>query len=295
MGALDEFERLTTSILAAEDWAEAYSNAPKQHAQLIRQTAKMNRQVMVYFRDLAKDAPKLVNWFNYSSAVYEQQRTLKASSAKAYDVNVVVNQNEVQQQDQAFIKLVFNTIATTAELGVQSLVVEHNLPIGPTSTSTLIQNQTTEQLANLVGMKIMDKGLPTEHLVPNPNTAYSIDETTRSRIANSIKTSIQLGEDQTQATERLMDVIADTDRADMIARTETVRAYNNGRRLYALSSGAVAHMWQNFGASDICVTNTADGWIPIDQAFASGALNVPTHPRDKCIVIFSYDSSHLTK
>ena len=125
MNPLPAFERITAAILAAEDWAPTYADAPKQHAQLIKNTAKLNREVMVYLRDLAKVAPSFIDWFGYSRAVIEQKRSLQAGARiEAYDVQVIVNQDAVDQQDQDFIKLTFDTMVATTELGVQSMTAK---------------------------------------------------------------------------------------------------------------------------------------------------------------------------
>ncbi|HVB24107.1 MAG TPA: hypothetical protein VNG51_19370 [Ktedonobacteraceae bacterium] len=282
-----ELERLSIAILAAEDWAPAYSNAPKQHAELIRLTAKMQILVMRYLRNLAKEAPRLVNWYEYSAAVSEQQRHFLADGIQAYNINVVINNDAVSQQDQQFIKVVFDTMATVMATGASSMETEAGIPIGLSSTSSIIQNLTTKQLANLVGMKVNKDGT----IVPNPKPEYNIDETTRNKIAQSIKTSIQLGEDHTQAVKRLQSVIADANRADMISYTETVRAYAEGRKTYALQSGAGYKVWSDNNATDVCADNTAQGPIPIGEDFVSGDPNEPAHPRCRCLCTYIYADS----
>lgn len=305
MRAIDrELELATRALLAAEEWAEPYQLAPTQHAELIKLSAKMERLALVYFRNLSRMAPELVNWYHYSTAVFNQQRSMgimsadnnsqNATPAPGYDINIVINHDAVAQQDQAFIKIMFDTVAVVTNTGVESMVVEHKAPpIGINSTSELIQDLTTDQLANLVGMKVIDKGLPTEHIIPNPNPKFSIDDTTRNRIANSVKTSIKLGENQPQAVKRLQKVIADADRADMIARTEAVRAYAQGRALYAQQAGLGAKHWYDSNATDICSDNTAEGWIPTAADFLSGDPNEPAHPNCKCVTRYSADRGDL--
>lgn len=288
MNPLHELEKLTLAILAAEDWAPAYSRAPKQHELLIRQTARLQRQVMVYLRDMSKESHKFINWFAYSNAVYEQQRHFLADdSIQAYNINVVINHDAVSAQDQAFIKIVFDTVAATIANGADSMQAEHGVHVGLSSTSSIIQQLTTKQLANLVGMKVNKDGT----IVPNPKPEYNIDETTRSRIAQSIKTSIQLGEDHTAAVKRLQSVIADPSRADMIAHTETVRAYAEGRKTYAYQSGAKFKVWSDNNATDVCADNTAQGPIPIDEDFVGGAESEPQHPFCKCQTTYLYADS----
>ena len=282
----DELELATAVILASEDWAKDFSLAPVQHAAMIKNAAKMQRFVLQHFSDLNRLTNSFIDWYAYSLAVNEQRSALKAdANIQAYDVNVVVHQDQLDQNDQQFIKLVFDTVANTISLGSDSMEEQYGIPIGLTDTSTIIQNLTSDQLANLVGMKVdKDTGL----ITPNPNPAMSIDETTRSRIVQSIKTSIQLGENQREAAARLENIILDSDRADMIAYTETVRAYAEGRSAYASQSNATGKYWSDSNAIDICSDNTAEGTIPIDADFVSGDPYEPAHPNCKCITTYVY-------
>ena len=291
-------EHLSAGILAAEDWADGYHKAPDSHAKMIKLGARFQRQVLEHLKNVADEIPKTIDWFNYQRAVFDQRQAMLAAVTdpevdpahiEAYDVNVIINHDAVNQQDQAFIKVVFDTVASIIETGVESGQEEYGrpLPFSLTNTSEIIQNLTTEQLANLVGMKV-DK--VTGMIVPNPNPAYSIDETTRTKIANSIKTSIRLGENQKQATKRLTDIIADPARADLIAYTETVRAYAEGRHAYGKASGATGKYWSDNLATDICADNTGQGTIPIDEDFLSGDPYEPAHPHCKCITVLVYDS-----
>lgn len=292
-----ELEIASRVILASEDWAKGYSDAPDQHAQLIRNTAKLHRQLMVYFRDLSHKVPEMVDWYAYARAVIEQRAAMKATAnIRAYDVNVIVNQDAANQEDQTFIKIIFDTVASTTVLGVETMLLEHGalpasqLPLALSTTSEIIQDLTTQQLANLVGMKLdKDTGLITR----NFNPAMNIDETTRDKIANSIKTSIQQGEDHKAAVSRLQDTIADTKRADMIARTETVRAYASGRSLYAKQSGATGKYNTDSNAVDICADNSAQGVIPINEDFLSGDPNEPFHPNCRCQVVYVYGEQNF--
>jgi hypothetical protein len=281
-------EDLSRGILASEDWAPGYRNAPKQHAAMIKQGAHLHRLLIEHFKQVAKDIPSGIDWYNYQRAVIEQQRAMQAdANIQAYDVNVIINKDQVNAHDQQFIKVVFDTVASVIELGAESGLEEYGfaLPVGLTSTSAIVQELTTEQLAHLVGMRI-DK--QTGLITPNPNPRYSIDETTRSRIVNSIKTSIRLGENQKQAAARLFDVVADSARADMIAHTETVRAYAEGRHAYGEQSGAKGKAWNDANATDICADNTMQGIIPIDANFVSGDPYEPAHPHCKCLTVLIY-------
>lgn len=284
---LRELERLNAVVLAAEGWAPAHEKAPKSHAAMIKQAAVLQRKVLEYLRDLAKEAPSYVDWYAYARAVIEQKQAmhgLQGANVQAYDVNVIVNKDAVSQSDQQFIKIVFDTVATIQSLGADSMEEEFGAPIGLSPTSTIIQELTTKQLANLVGMRVQKDGT----IVPNPNPAYQITDTTRNKIAQSIKNSIQLGKNQQEAAKALQDVIADPARADLIAYTETVRGYAEGRAEYARQSNASGKYWSDRSAIDICADNAGEGIIPIDEDFLSGDPNEPAHPRCQCLVVYVY-------
>lgn len=293
---LRELEFASAGVLAAEKWAPTYARAPIQHAALIKQTIKLQRLTMLWLRDYAERAPQMIDWYAYARAVIEQQHALRASEKgqiEAYNVDVIINQNAAANEDQQFIKVVFDTVATIQALGADSMETEFGIPISLTSTSAIIQDLTTGQLANLVGMKIVDRGKPTEHLIQNPDPVFQIDETTRKKIAQSIKKSIQLGKNQKEAAQDLVKFVGDAKRAEMIAYTESVRAYATGRKEYASQSGAVAKRWYDSNATDICADNTAQGWIAFDEDFLSGDEMEPAHIYCKCNTIYSYDKGDL--
>jgi hypothetical protein len=269
------FEQTQGLILAAEDWSPDYMQIPDQHAQLIKLMAKLELQILRYFKDLSGKIDEVIRWENYDLMV------------KAYDVNVFVNENGLDQSDTQFIKVVFDTLATVTALGAESAHVQFGkpYPINMTSRDEIIQNMTTDQIGALIGKKIdPTSGL----LIDNPNAAYNIDQTTRTRIANSIKTSINLGESRQEATDRLQTIIADRNRAAMIARTETVRAFAAGRHQFGRVSGATGKQWSDSNATDDCADNTAQGIIAIDQDFLSGDPYEPAHINCKCLTRLVY-------
>lgn len=270
------FEQTTGLVLAAEAWPQDYQQIPDEHAQLIKLIAQCERKVLQYFKQLASKTDRIVRWNNYELLV------------KAYDVDVFIDDDALDQSDTQFIQIIFDTLASAAAVGALSAAKQFPqkiMPLGLTTRDELIQQMTTEQIGALIGKKIdANTGL----LVDNPNARYNIDETTRTKIANSIKTSINLGESQTQATARLQTVIADRNRAAMIARTETVRAFAQGRHAYGRLSGATGKQWSDSNAIDICADNTAQGIIPFDMDFVSGDPFEPAHINCRCLTRLVY-------
>lgn len=271
-----DFEIVSAGVLASEDWAAGYHDAPKEFGKLLRLTGRLERQVLQHFKDLANNTSHFINWGNYHTAVH------------AFDVDVIVDDTALTLQEAGFLRIVFDTVANISAAGAQS--AEQTLPgivMGLDSSSTIIQQLTTENLASLVGKKI-DKA--TGKLVDNPNAKVRVTETTRERIAQSIKTSVRLGEKQADAAARLQKTIVNPARANMIAETEAVNAFGAGRRTYALKSGATGHKWNRntAGRADNCSANAAQGFIPINEAFQSGHSSGAAHPRCKCNVSYTY-------
>jgi hypothetical protein len=273
--AVQAYERLQGIVLASEEWSPLYKKIPEQHAELIKLTARLQRQIMVYFRQLAVTQDAFINWYNYHTAVH------------AYTVDVIINSQGLDQSDTQFIKIIFDTLTAVHTLGAVSAGIQFkkDVALGLDPQSQIIQQLTTEQVANLVGKRV-DK--ETGRIIDNPNPAYSIDETTRNRIAQSIKTSINLGETQEEAASRLSEMIADPKRAALIARTETVRAFGAGRNAFGIASDATGKQWSDSNAVDECADNTAQGIIPIGQDFVSGDEFEPAHPNCKCLVRYVY-------
>lgn len=268
-----ELELTTRAILATEDWSPAYAHAPEQHATLIKLTAKLERDLMLYFRDLRKQVKTLVNWWYYGAQV------------QAYNIQVMINETEVAAQDQEFIKILFNPIAKLQAAGAEAAGIQYGKPIPLPSTSTIIQDLTTKQVGALVGKTTNDAG----RLVNNPNPAFNVDNTTRDLINNAIKKSINLGYSQDEAADEVATYIADPNRAEVIARTEGVRAYNIGSNQYAQTAGMLGKFWTTAGATDYCQDNQDEGVIPIGQAFGSGAEFAPAHPNCKCYTAYTPD------
>lgn len=263
----DEIEIASRAILAAEDWAPSYATAPDEHAKLIRLTAKLERDIMVYFRNLAKQTNNLVNWWYYH-----------AQRIQAYNIQVMINEDAVSAADQQFLKIVFDPIAKIQSLGSDAADTTYNEGITLTPTSSIIHDLTTDQVGALIGKSTNAAG----RLVNNPNAAMNIDDTTRDLINNAIKKSLNLGYSQDEAQDAVSEYIADPARASMIARTESVRAYNIGQYAYAKQAGYQGKYWTTAGATDYCLDNEAEGTIPIGQDFASGASYPPAHPNCRC-------------
>lgn len=261
-----ELESTTRALLAAEDWSPTYAHAPDQHAELIKQISSLELKIMHYLRDLSKDVDSLVNWWYYSAQV------------QAYNVQVMIREEEIARQDRNFIKIVFDPIADLQATGAAAADVQYQENIDLPSSSDTIQALTTDQVGALVGKKTDSNGL----LIDNPRPEFNVDDTTRNRINTAIKKSLNMGLNQEQAKDEVMKIIANPVRAEMIAQTEGVRAYNIGANSYAKAANYQGKYATTAGATDFCQGNADQGVIPFDQAFDSGAMYAPFHIRCRC-------------
>jgi hypothetical protein len=84
-----------------------------------------------------------------------------------------------------------------------------------------------------------------------------------------------------------------TERAGVIAQTEMGRALEEGAFVGAKERGNTHKVWITAGESfvcDICEGNQAQGPIPIEDAFESGDLTPPAHPRCYCTLGYVKDT-----
>lgn len=273
LGVEDEIERLDRIIIASENWSKLYSKTPDIHAKLIKAEAKLGRQIRAYFKDLSLKSSQMVNWSEY-------QKSIKAAS-----VDIVVN-NVLDDSANEFIKLTFDVIAVATALGAQSGEELYNRALGLTSLDATIQSIALGHVAGLVGMKVNSDG----SIVPNPKAELNILDTTRDDIRQSIATSIGLGEDIVEATDRLSNVIYNPDRAELIARTETVNSFGDGLLEFGNQTDAVGKEWQDVGATDECADNADQGPIPYDDQFQSGDDAPAAHPNCRCSMRLIYQN-----
>lgn len=115
--------------------------------------------------------------------------------------------------------------------------------------------------------------------------AKDINSTTQDNIQQQIQTSIKLGETRQQLESRLTDVIDNSYRSQMIAQTESIRAFTQGRLAVGQQMGVQMKRWQTYGAvDDLCVGAQNQGAIPIDQEFDNGTDGPPAHPNCRCAI-----------
>ena len=268
-----EIYRLDVGILAAEDWSDLYDQDPAGKTKLIKLEANMLRVLRRYFRDLGQNAHQFIDWFAYDQTLQRQ-----INAADDFNVEVVVLEKPLHEADGVFLKIIFDEIATGAAIGAQSGETIYRRYKGFTSTTSEIQQFAREQVALLVGKRVGKDG----RIEENPKAKYRISNTTREDIKESIRTSLSLGENQEAATERLRTASNNPKRAELIAQTEAVNAYQGGLLQFGKKSGAIGKESQALNTKDRCADYAKEGVVPIDYKYGGQYLGPSYHPRCRC-------------
>lgn len=273
-GVEDDIERQRSVILASEGWGKQYAKSPATHAKLIRTTSRLDRKLRGYFKDLSLKAPQLVDWSAYNKAV------------QAFNVNTIINSDIMDQSTSDFVNVVLQDITLATALGAQSGEDIYKIVLGLNTASATIQDIALNHVAELVGMRVTNDG----RLVPSANATMNIMETTRQDIRSSITTSLALGENISDAADRLAGILDNPDRAEVIARTETVNSFGGGLLQYGRESGAVGKEWQDVDAIDVCADNSDAGPVELDDSFPSGDDAPAAHPNCRCSMRLIYQN-----
>lgn len=145
------------------------------------------------------------------------------------------------------------------------------------------------------------RNLPAEnwiktHVIPfSARYAEEITARTHELLRLTLADGMAKGEAIPQMMERIEEVYhhCQTYRAEMIARTETARAYGGSRHETYRESGVTEHEWIDSGSpyvvpGEVCFENAALGPIPIDQSFTdingNPIMHEPAHPNCECEV-----------
>jgi SPP1 gp7 family putative phage head morphogenesis protein len=148
-----------------------------------------------------------------------------------------------------------------------------------------------ERAAELVGMRYDEIG----RIFPNPNAEWRIDDTTRDMLRGLVSDAITGGWSNDKLADEIGDAYAfSSDRAMVIARTETQLASNSGALAGYKASGVVAAKQWVTAEDDLveeeCLANAAagangDGILPLDDDYPSGDDAPPAHPNCRCVIV----------
>lgn len=256
-------------IRAAEGWSPSYDKAPKQFIALIKTENKLYRNLRAYFREFA--TKRVASWVDWNAY---QTQVVKAADFTVSAYTVPENDAQVQTEQAVLLGVMLDEIKDGMLQGVLGARETYTKWVGTAQVNDLISQQAIDHAAEL---------------------AKGLSQTTLADVQRSIQKSIGLHENIQQAATRLQEYIANPKRAELIARTESVRAYNAGIHDYGKRTGAVTHSWESLPGADEgsdttpCLDNDAQGEIPLDEDFTSGDPYPPAHPRCRCGEVLQYD------
>jgi SPP1 gp7 family putative phage head morphogenesis protein len=121
-----------------------------------------------------------------------------------------------------------------------------------------------------------------------------IDDETKTRIAQAVSRAIDEGKGVPGLAKNIRDEIMDMTRyrSQMIARTETANALQTASLDTAKKMGATHKEWvAEPSGCEICLSNDAEGPIPVSKSFRSGDMNPAAHPNCRCGLAYSFEEN----
>ena len=164
----------------------------------------------------------------------------------------------------------------------------------------LLPKPIAQQMAIEAAREQADKALSFEFAFDQYGKPTNIVGVAAQRMQLAVARTIERGETlQTLRKNLETDIGFSPARAARIARTETARAIGTGKQNAALATNKDQKQWVtqgddlvDFDGEGPCVSNEAQGWIGIGQAFIGGDL--PAHPNCRCTVIYRTKELHET-
>lgn len=253
---LNARSELTQAIRASEEWQPSYKRQPDTFKALLRHEAELQTQVAEYLVRIAERAPEYVDWSLVPEPLKAAANPLANKDAEAWEL-------ERQEFQKAVIEAITLLVATGAQFGER----EYGIPLGISELSESVLKAAREQVAGLV---------------------TGVTETNRKLIQEAIKQSIARGEGAKATAERIRRVVSNPIRAEMIAQTESVNAYQTGLKNFAVETGAKTKTWEALvGACAVC--SPFDGQTIDIEALFGGKFDRPAaHPRCRCGMIYNY-------
>jgi hypothetical protein len=159
----------------------------------------------------------------------------------------------------------------------------------------VVDDATVQPAATGAGFDILDHQDPNaidwakDHaakMLSDNGDVGEIPDATRAMVRQTITRALDAHATNDELATALQDTYAfSADRAELIARTEVGNALGGGGFAGAKAVGMKAKRWLQTNDENECPrceANAAQGWIPIDDAYVSGALFPLQHPRCQC-------------
>lgn len=253
--------KLDLLIRASEDWHDSYRKDRKSFRELVKMESDLSYELQQHFNQYAPLLMETVDWHDYGSKVEVKAAAYRPSSSAQFD-------GFRQGMYQTFVR----EFLSSYHIGADAQSRIQNFDLDPFSLDDRISKAAIDHAAEL---------------------AKGITETTRESIAREVDKSFEQGLPVSEARDAIEELVGNADRADMIAKTESVNSFNGGVLEFGVESGAVSKTWQAVpGACPIC--DELDGQtVDIEESWETkyGLVKAPAaHPRCRCHMVLNYEN-----
>lgn len=273
MDKLQYLDEAFSMYLAANDqrgepWQADYKKYDDLFKRLLQVEARTQRKVYETLKDFSNRTDVLVNWTEYEyKAIKNRAATMPPPNSGAW-----------QEFRNVLAELLFAQLAPAFGVGSQYQMRDAKLNLDFSENSEPAIKWLRNHVAELV---------------------RNVTDTTRKRINQSLAQSISAGLERSDAARALVPLIKDEYRAEVIAHTESVRAFSQGRIQTLTNLGIPSFKtWRNtFDPCEICIDLSRHPAIPIDQDFDSSYIGQidapPAHPWCRCSLRISFKPEDL--
>lgn len=244
-------------VSVGEDYHPSYKKNRKLYKELLRKTVHLHRNIEKYFKD---------QWYRINTLV----NLTKIQATQTEDQYLYMEY--WKEEDKTFAATIEIDIAKIFEVGALATELQNKISTGVDSKNDEVQRFLRNYTLNLAG---------------------DINKTTRDRILQQIQTSIKIGENRNQLSDRIEEIVLDPKRAVKIAQTESIRAYSEGTLSVGKRIGAKTKTWRT--VSDPCpiCSSFSDQTIPFDDLFGGQFSGPPAHPHCRCRVEIIVDPKDI--
>jgi len=238
-----------------EQWHDSYKKDRKAFDILVKSDLKLEKLIYKVFK---KYAQSVEHFFVYGSIGLSDE-DLKTANRSIFDLAAPIWLEFKKDLFSVFEEIISGVL----NMGGKATEKESGVYIGWTSKSRPAVDWIREHGAELV---------------------TNISEVTRDRLRSELAIGLGLGESQEELTARLTEVINDPFRASIIARTEVVKAYNQGKILAVEESGFDSVKTWRDGQEGACpVCSELDGvTVKLNEKFPHELDSPPAHPSCRC-------------
>ncbi|MBJ8343950.1 phage minor head protein [Antrihabitans sp. YC2-6] len=256
LSLLNARREVSQGLRASEDWQPSYKRNSETFKALLAHEAQLESDVAEYLFRLSRNAPNYVDWAQYAGS-------LKAASNPLLNADDPVWAEEQLDLQRAVIDAITLIVATGGQAGE----LTYGIDLGISNLSKSVLEAARTQVAGLV---------------------TGMTETSRDLIREAIKQSIARGESVDLARDRISKVLNNPVRAELVAHTESVNAYQTGLKNFAVETGAKTKTWESLArACPLCAPIDGET-VRIDKTFSNGKDRPSAHPRCRCGLIYNY-------